>query len=142
MSYDRIRKELQTATCACGKGTVTRLYYYEMNDWNQTREGYTDEEIHCEDCRVKYHIDCNTTYFTQPKWKGDGQRTDYYLVPNGLTTHHRADTMHFNFTIDEWCAAAFPEAELKDALEDMVTNKYSTRLTTEAAKEIVEHYYR
>lgn len=130
MSYDRMREETQTATCACGGGTVTRIWYYEMNDWNQTREGYSDFEIHCDACKNKYH----TEYCYHGK-------SDYYLVPNGKTTHHTADILHFNFRLKEKLVANYPLEDLKLAIKDMISSRYSTRLSESVSKSILSDYY-
>lgn len=142
MSYDRMREETQTATCACGQGTVTRLWYYEMDDWNRTRDGYSDLTIHCNNCKSKYHIEHCTHHFSQPKWKGDGIRTDYYLVPNGKTVHHTANTKYFHFNLQETWVSEYPLESLKEALADMQSSRYSTRLSINSSRAILDDYFR
>lgn len=143
MSYDTIRDELQKAPCACGKGFVVRRYYYEMNDWNQTREGYTDREIKCDACKAKYHIEETTRYYNCLPWKGDGKVTNFYLVPNGETLHpDRKYVRSFSYAFADTCVASYPVHILQDVIKDMKLNKYSTRLELKASQEIVGTYYR
>ena len=143
MSYERMREELQKATCACGKGTVVRTYYYDMNDWNQTREGYTDEEIQCPACQEKYHIESTTRHYNCPRWDGDGIITDYFLVPIGKTLHLQSKVSRsFSYRFDDCCVSDYPLDTLNAVIADMKENKYSTRLTLDSSKEIVGRYYR
>lgn len=143
MSYETMRDELQKAPCACGKGFVVRRYYFAMNDWNQTREGYTDQEIKCDICKAKYHIEETTKHYFCPPWKGDGNVTNFYLVPNGDTLHpDRKYARTFSYAFDDTCVADYPVQVLQDVIKDMKNNKYSTRLKLEASQKIVDKYYR
>ena len=142
MSYETMYDRIETATCACGNGTVTQHSYMEMDDWNRTRSGVYGQEIQCEECKSKYHIEHITKYFFQPKWKGDGTITNYYLVPNGKTAMLNTSTKHFVFNFTENCVAYHTIAELKDIIKDMQTNKFSTRLALSASKEVHKAYYK
>lgn len=142
MSYERMREDLQQATCACGRGKVIRTYYYEMDDWNRTRDGYEGEEINCDACKTKYHIESTEQHYSCPKWKGDGIVTNFFLVPNGKTLHPAyKNSVHFSYQFKDRCVSDFPLDTLNDVLIDMRENKYSTRLSLEASKKIVKMYY-
>lgn len=143
MSYDRMREYLQQAPCACGKGIVVRTYYYEMNDWNQTREGYDNYHIQCDDCKSKYHIETTPSHYNCPRWDVDGIITDSFLVPLGKTLHLKSKlSRSFSYRFNDCCVSDYPLDVIKTVIADMKENKYSTRLTLDASKEIVDRYFR
>lgn len=142
MSYERIQDKIESAVCACGKGKVIRHYYFDMNDWNQIRDGYYGEEIQCNECKKKYHIESISKSYTCPKWEGDGVVTTYYLVPNGKSLYrtHNYETP-FGHQFSDSCVSDYKIEILESVVKDMVDNKYSTRLTQDASIEIFNRYY-
>ena len=142
MSYERMHEYLQQTPCACGKGTVVRTYYYEMNDWSQTHEGYENWNIQCANCKLKYHIETITRHFNCPSWEGDGIITDSFLVPFGKTLHLKSKfNRSFSYRFNDCCVSDYPLEVLKTVIADMKENKYSTRLTLDSSKRIVNRYF-
>jgi len=143
MSYERMREDIQQSKCACGNGLVVRTYYSEMDDWNRTRDGYEKEEIKCDACKAKYHIESTSKTYSCPRWKGSGIFTDYFLVPNGKTLHLKCKTTrNFNYCFKNNCVSDYTLDALKAVTSDMKVNKYSTRLSLADSKEIVRNYQR
>ena len=141
MSWDTVYDRLKKPSCACGKGIVIWHTYMEMNDWNQIRDDYYGEEIQCEHCGRKYHIEHDIKHFICPSWEGDGVRDTTYLIPNGMTLQHDIMPKHFNFHLDEKVVAFYTKDSLQSVVDDMTTNRYSTRLTLSDSKNIVSLYY-
>lgn len=141
MSYERMREYTQQSKCACGRGIVVRTYYSEMDDWNRIRDGYENEEIRCETCKDKYHIESTTRTYSCPSWKGSGIVTNYFLIPNGKTLHLTCKTTReFNYCFKNNCVSDYTLENLKAVISDMKTSKYSTRLLLDNSKEIVKKY--
>lgn len=88
MSWDTMYDRLERSRCACGKGVAIRHSYMKMDDWNRSEDGYYGEEIQCNDCSKKFHIEHDIKYYLCPSWKSDGISDMSYLIPNGMTLAH------------------------------------------------------
>lgn len=139
MSWDRI-EYMETAVCACGKGMIVRRAYIEDDDWNRSRSGIIEEEICCDDCKEKFHIEHYVKHYFCPPWKGNGIVDQTYLVPNDLTIPHALSEKDFFFSVDEQIVASYRLEEISAAKADMIRNKYSTRLELESSQQIVALY--
>lgn len=139
MSWDRIEYK-EVAPCVCGKGAVIRLAYTEEDDWSRTRNGIISEEIACENCRSRYHIEHVERHYLCPKWEGDGICDRTYLVPNDLTIPDELREKGFRFDTEMQIASMYSYADIKAAKADMVTNKYTTRLKLQVSQDIVSIY--
>lgn len=137
MSWDRT-EYVETAVCACGKGTVVRHAYREKDDWNREREKIISEKIYCDACEKKYHIEHYVRYFLQPLWEGDGVMDRAFLVPNNYTIPAEISERIFRFDLDEQIVATYCLEEILSAKSDMIRNKFSTRLERQSSKEIVK----
>lgn len=58
-----------------------------------------------------------------------------------MTLKHDVSPKHFNFGLDEKIVSAYEKSNIQAVIEDMSINKYSTRLTLEDSKDIVNLYY-
>lgn len=141
MSWNTVYDRLEKSSCACGKGSVLRHSYMRMDDWNRTDDGYYGEEIQCDFCSKRYHIEHDIRHFFCPSWEGDGISDTPFLVPSGMTLKHDVSPKHFNFGLDEKIVSAYEKSNIQAVIEDMSINKYSTRLTLEDSKDIVNLYY-
>ena len=137
MSWDRT-EYVETAVCACGKGTIVRHAYREKDDWNREREKIISEKIYCDACEKKYHIEHYVRYFLQPLWEGDGVMDRAFLVPNNYTIPAEISERIFRFNLDEQIVATYCLEEILSAKSDMIRNKFSTRLERQSSKEIVK----
>lgn len=63
MSWNTVYDRLEKSSCACGKGSVLRHSYMRMDDWNRTDDGYYGEEIQCDFCSKRYHIEHDIRHF-------------------------------------------------------------------------------
>lgn len=142
MSWDTVYDRLEKSSCACGKGSVLRHSYMRMDDWNRTDDGYYGEEILCEYCSKKFHIEHYIRHFFCPSWEGNGISDVPFLVPIGMTLKHDVSPKHFNFKLDEKIVSSYEKSIIKIVIEDMSINKYSTRLRLDDSKDIVDLYYR
>lgn len=128
MSWEIMNEWKEQSVCACGKGFVTRICYREGDDWNRFREGNSNWEIECEECSEKYHI--------------EGE----YLVPKGKTIDLKTSPeqlpFEYNINFENRAVALFTIEELKSAVEDMKSSKFSTRLSLDISKKLVDMYYR
>lgn len=140
MSWDRW-EYTEYATCACGKGQVVRKAYREDDDWNRSRSGIISEAIQCPKCEKEYHIEHYVKYTLSPKWEDDGIIDKTYLIPNKMTLSHNVRTKEFNFSLDEEIVAIFSLNDIENAKNDMVKNKFSTRLELSCSAHIVAMYY-
>ena len=142
MSWDRIEYQ-EAASCACGKGRVIRTAYQEDDDWNRFRSGSFGEEIECSDCSKKYHIEHLVRHFFQYSWDGDGISDTTYLVENGYTLKHKTsvDSIPVN-GVEENIVASFTKDELMQALAEMKSAKFSTKLQLQSSKQIVSLYFK
>lgn len=140
--YDR----KEQAVCACGQGFVKRNSYQEGDDWNRFREGVENEEIRCDKCAEKYHIEHLVKRYNCMPWDGDGIIDTTYLVPNGKTFHIQIEPKRLPFecfvNFNEQAVALYSKEDLQAAIEDMTANKYSTRLSLETSKNLVSAYFR
>lgn len=141
MSWERTEYE-ETAICACGKGIVVRRCYVEFDDWNRSRDGILSEKIFCDVCKNKYHIEHYIRHVFCPPWKGDGSIDRTYLVQNGLTIPQELKEKNFYFAFTEKIVATFSLEEIESAKRDMIQSKYSTRLTQQNSRDIVNLFYR
>jgi len=139
MSWDRT-EYTETAVCACGKGKIVRRAYIEEDDWNRTQSGIISEEICCAECKDKFHIEHYVQHRFCPSWKGDNIVDRTYLVPNNVTIPATLSEENFNFSIDEQIVATYLLEEIAAAREDMIRNKYSTRLERKSSQDIVALY--
>lgn len=134
----------EQAVCACGNGVVTREKHCKSGDWGRSEEHIHNEEIKCENCAANYHIEHRNGHHFLP-WKGDWWDIAY-LVPNGcsITLPTKPQYLPFEQTraFEERAIASFTKEELADAVVDMKTHKYSTRLTLESSRELVGIYKR
>lgn len=142
MSWETMYDRLEISHCLCGKGTVTRQTYFEMDDFNRARDGYYDEKIQCTDCATKYHIEHHIRYYFCPPWKGDGIADTPYLVPNNMTLKHDVNEKIFVFSLKERIISSYKKDSLESVIDDMEKSRYSTRVELTDSKEIVNLYYR
>ena len=136
MSWERTEYE-EISKCACGKGTVVRHSYIEDDDWNRIQEGVISEEICCDTCRGNYHIEHYIHHYFCLPWKGNGIIDKAYLVPNNLSIPPEIHEKSFHFNLDEQIVATYCLEEILKAKLDMIQNRYSTRLTRQSSKEII-----
>ena len=146
MSWEVMYDSKEIATCACGKGIVSRCHCHEGDDWNRYRDSYHDNIIECEECRVKYHIETRTErYFCMP-WDGDGIVTRVYLVPNGkslnITTEYTRLPFEQFADFRKHVVALYSKEQLVKVLQEMEEKKYSTRLESKESLEIVREHER
>lgn len=140
MSWEIMYDTLEQSRCACGKGIV-RHSYMSMDDWNRSESGYYGEEIQCNDCHEKYHIEHNITHHPCRPWKSDCISDILYLIPNGMTLKHDVSQKDFNFSLEEHIVSSFEKDSLQMVIDDMIASKYSTRLKLGDSKCIVDLYY-
>lgn len=141
MSWDRF-DYTEIALCACGNGNIIRHAYTEYDDWNRQRDGITSEEIKCDNCSHKYHIEHHVRYYQCHSWDGDGIVDKTYLVPNGITIPNELSKKDFHFKLDEQIVSQFSLTEISAAKSDMLKNKYSTRLELQISRDIVELFFK
>ncbi len=140
MSWDTIHYDL-FAKCACGKGKVIRHIERRDDDWNRSETYCIGEEIECSDCCNKYHIEHVIHHYYCPPWKGDGISDRAFLVPNEIKMPPRKNEHYFVFSdIDEEIVASLSLEDIKASIDDMKTNKYTTRLQLESSERIVDLY--
>ena len=141
MSWDIIEYD-EFSNCACGKGKVVRHMQQRDDDWNRSETRCLGEEIHCADCAKKYHIEHHIRHYLCMPWKGDGISDRAFLVPNGISIPSYVGIRSFNFSeIDKKIASIYTLEEINASLNDMQTNKYTTRLQLKSSCEIVDLYY-
>ena len=114
MSWDRF-DYTEIAFCACGNGKIIRHAYTEYDDWNRSRDGITSEEIKCDNCSHKYHIEHHVRYYQCHSWDGDGIVDKTYLVPNGITIPNELSKKDFHFKLDEQIVSQFSLTEISAA---------------------------
>lgn len=142
MSWDIINYD-QTAQCACGKGKVVRHIEQRDDDWNRSETNCLGEEILCPECKERYHIEHVIRYYFCYPWDGDGVSDRSFLVRNGITIPTVKTKTEFYFNkIDEDIVATFSLTEIKEALADMKTNKFTTKLQLSHSYSIVHMYYK
>ncbi len=139
MSWDR-SEYTEFSLCACGKGKVVRQAYIEDDDWIRTRSGIISEEICCNDCKEKFHIEHYTRHCFCLPWKGSGIIDRVYLVPNTLSIPSELSEKKFHFSIEEKIVAGYSLEEISAMKADMIRSKYSTRLERKSSQEIVAIY--
>lgn len=139
MSWDR-SEYTETAVCACGNGIIVRKVYVEDDDWNRSRSGIISEEICCDNCKKKFHIEHYVKHYFCFPWDGDGIVDKTYLVPNNLTIPSVLSEKNFFFSVDEQIVANYCLEEISAAKADMIRNKYSTRLELKSSQQIVALY--
>lgn len=141
MSWDIIEYD-EFSNCACGKGKVVRHMQQRDDDWNRSETRCLGEEIQCVDCAKKYHIEHHIRHCLCMPWKGDGISDRAFLVPNGISIPEYKEKRSFIFLrIDNQIVAQIPLTDIQAALNDMQTNKYTTRLQLNSSCEIVDLYY-
>lgn len=139
MSWERFDHKMSTV-CACGKGKVIIHFYTESDDWNRSREGIISEEICCDNCKTKFHIE----HYVKTNFNSKEGYVTYkkiYLVPNGKTIHLNISPKDFHFRVDEEIVSRYSLDEIIQAKTDMQQNKFSTRLQLDISKNIVSLYY-
>lgn len=136
MSWETYEYDEQSS-CACGKGIVIKHCYHEDDDWGRSRKGYTGIDIQCPECKSKYHYD-SITYRSLTPWDGDDFDTYEYLVPNGSKIPEVITARsYFGGTAEEDIVCCVTKQKLQDVIEDMLVNKYSTRVQMPESKTIV-----
>jgi len=143
MSCGTIYDRLEQSHCACGEGVVIRHSYKRMGFRNRSENGYYGEEIQCNECRRKYHIEYNKIHNSCPLWEGDDINDIPYLIPNGMTLKHDVsqNNLYFYFDLDEKIVSYLEKDKLQNVFDDMIKNKSNTRLKLAESKGIVELYY-
>lgn len=142
MSWERDYDKEEFIVCPCGEGKIVRRVYSESNDWGQSESGEYGEQIVCDNCSYLYHVEKLVNYVPAPKWKEDGRRVSYYLVPNGMTLKPQKEKRDFYFNFEELVVSNYSIDEIKNVIEDMKTNKYSTRLQNKDSDKIVGWHVR
>lgn len=146
MSWERMYDRKEQAVCACGEGFVERNSYQEGDDWNRFREGVENEEIRCDKCAEKYHIEHLVKRYNCMPWDGDGIIDTTYLVPNEKTFNIQIEPKRLPFecfvNFNERAVALYSKEDLQAAIEDMKANKYSTRLSLGISQNLVSAYFR
>ena len=133
MSWDEMSNSLYRSRCACGKGFVEFRRVVKTDDWNQSRDIDYAEVIRCPYCSEKYHIEKESDYY-------EGTVVTRYLVPKGQTIRRVCEVRMPILGFEEQLVVDYPVSNLREAVEDMKPNKYSTRLQNEIAKDIVSRY--
>lgn len=140
MSWDKFNYD-ETAICACGKGNVVRHMEQRDDDWNRSETICLSEELVCTNCKTKYHIEHLINHFLCLPWKGDGISDRAFLVPNGMKIPSVKVERNFSFSeIDKEIVAKISLSEIKESINDMVANKYTTRLQLSSSRLIVNLY--
>lgn len=140
MSWDTINYN-EIAVCACGGGTVIRHMQQRDDDWNRSKTLCLGEELNCSNCKTKYHIEHQIKHFPCLSWKGDGVSDRVFLVPNGISIPSVKSESHFSFSeIDKEIVANISLSEIKESINDMIENKYTTRLKLSSSHSIVRIY--
>lgn len=142
MSWETINEKIEHSQCACGNGYVTRQSSTQMDDWNRIRIQNYNEIIQCENCSSKFHIQNYQEYIFRPPWKGDSIRITSYLVPNGMTLLYDVTKKHFDFTFEEKIISSFSKENIIMIIDDMTSNKYSTRVELNNSKVIIDLYFK
>ena len=142
MSWERFEHDVW-ARCACGKGKVIRHLYSKYDDWNRSEHGCISEEIQCDNCKKKFHIEHLIRRYWCPSWVSDGISDRIFLVPNGLKIPPIMSEKTFYFSnIDEEIVSKFAFDEIESVIIDMKEKKFSTKLTKEESKGILKIYYK
>lgn len=143
MSWERFGDRLEKAICACGKGFVTRNVYTYGDDWGRYETGIEHEEIECNKCSSKYHIEHLTSFNAYERFRkrSDGVVDTTYLVPNGHTlkiqTEPKGLPFEYSVNFEKKVVALFKKEDLIAVVEDMKKSKYSTRLSLGTSEIIV-----
>jgi len=140
MSWDTDWDRLEQSSCACGNGSVVRREYSESDDWNRSRGGYYGQKIQCDDCEKKYKIEGVTKYYNAPPWKSDGIIYTEYLVPLNMTLNLDIKEERLYLNLDERIVSSFEKEQLNEIVDDMIANKYSTRLKLSDSRYVVGMY--
>lgn len=137
MSWETLESRSQ-ARCACGKGTVVQIKRERSDDWNRSQRVSQSEEILCADCKIKYHIQHLVRHYPCRPWDGDGVSDRVFLVPNGVEMPPVIAKKDFSFsTVEENIVSSTPLKTIKACIDDMETNKYSTRMQLNDSHRIV-----
>lgn len=137
MSWDRWDYD-EESLCACGKGKVIKHSYREDDDWNRAREGVTGVDILCPYCKSKYHYGSITRHYFCMPWDGDGISIKEYLVPNGFEIPKVITPQsYFGNNVKERIVCQVTKEELQAVIEDMKSNKYSTRVKMDKSNTII-----
>lgn len=137
MGWDRIRID-KYSNCACGQGQVIKHCWQEDDDWNRSRSGVSGYDIDCPDCKSNYHICSITRRHVCPSWKSDGISMYEYLVPNGLKLPKAITPMIIQTdSADAEIVSRYSVETIKNVIDDMNKNKYSTRVYLRESKSII-----
>ncbi len=138
MSWDRFEYD-EIAKCRCGKGKIVRHMYEEEDDWNRSRGGCTGEEIQCPECSKRYRIEHLMNY----KHDGIIEYDRVFLVPQNMNFPQPiSERSFYSPHIEEEIVASFPLDDIKASANDMIVNRYTTRLRLSVSKQIVSVYYK
>ncbi len=138
MSWDRFVYD-EFSKCKCGLGSVVRHMYEEDDDWNRSRGGCTGEEILCDECRKHYRI----VHLQNYRHDGIIEYERIFLAPKNLHFPQPITERSFYFShIEEEIVANYSFQDIRSAFDDMVANKYTTRLQLSVSRAIVSLYYR
>ena len=137
MGWDRIEYD-KHSNCACGKGQVIKRCWQENDDWNRSCIGVLGYEIECSECRLKYNVGSITRRNTCPSWKGEGDCTFEYLVPKDMVLPNVITPISIQtYTVDAEIVSKFTKDAISEVIDDMLANRYSTRLKLPESKQIV-----
>lgn len=84
------------------------------------------------------------SYMRMDDWNrtDDGISDIPFLVPIGMTLKHDVSSKYFNFGLDENIVSSYEKSNIQAVIDDMSTNKYSTRLALDDSRDIVSLYYK
>lgn len=137
MSWETIESE-RFSVCACGKGRVVQRVLERSDDWNRREVLKKNEEILCAECKEKYHIEHLVRHYPCFSWDGDGVSDRVFLVPNGVEMPPVIAKKDFSFsTVEERIVSSMPLKTIKACIDDMLANKYSTRMQLNDSHRIV-----
>ena len=137
MSWDRIETDMYSK-CACGQGRVIKHCWQEDDDWNRSRSGISGYDIACPKCNEKYHIDTITRNYVCRPWISDGITVNEYLVPRGLDLPKVITPMTIHpCSADAEIVSKYTEEAITDVIDDMIANKYSTRVQLQDSKNVI-----
>ena len=122
MSWEEMWNANYRSKCACGKGYVEYKYTLYGDDWNRHETRNETYQIHCNFCKLAYNIENGC------------------LVPKGLSLKYETQHHLLQLPFDEWVVSNYSLDTIKKIKNDMMINKFSTRLSLQESKYIVSHY--
>lgn len=140
MSWETFEYDISTE-CACGNGKVIRHIISRSDDWGRSEKYYTGEKIECPECVNKYYIRHIIRYRSCPSWERSGKSDRAFLVPNEINMPDVIEEKVFFFQrIDEEIVSRLSLDDINASINDMINNKYSTRVKLESSRLIINEF--